>query len=89
PAAEEPFYALLDEVIDRGPDDDDPVSEPCIAYAAFLLSTARTQLLQRLDGLHLLSANNNLARARAVQLFENLVTARNAPAELRGETAHE
>ncbi|WP_145498518.1 type I-E CRISPR-associated protein Cse1/CasA [Streptomyces sp. CFMR 7] len=89
PAAEEPFYELLDEVIERGPEADDPVSEPCNAYAALLLSTARTQLLQRLDGLHLLSADNNLARARALQLFENLVTARNAPAELRGETARE
>ncbi|WP_073966762.1 type I-E CRISPR-associated protein Cse1/CasA [Streptomyces sp. CB02460] len=88
PAAEEPFYALLDEVIDRGPEEDDPVSEPCIAYAALLLKTARAHLLQRLDALHLLSADNNLARARAVQLFENLVTARKAPAELRGETAH-
>ncbi|MFI5757599.1 type I-E CRISPR-associated protein Cse1/CasA [Streptomyces sp. NPDC051569] len=89
PAAEEHFEELLDEVVDRGPEDDDPVSEPCIAYASLLLTTARTQLHQRLDVLHLLSANNNLARARAVQLFENLVTARNAPAELRGKTADE
>ncbi|MFF5566413.1 type I-E CRISPR-associated protein Cse1/CasA [Streptomyces sp. NPDC012623] len=86
PAAEDPFHEMLDEVIDRGPEDDDPVSEPCIAYAAFLLATARAQLLRRLDGLPL-SDRNNLARALAVRRFENLVTAGKAPAELRGETA--
>ncbi|MFJ6658489.1 type I-E CRISPR-associated protein Cse1/CasA [Streptomyces sp. NPDC091377] len=88
PAAENPFHELLDDVIDRGPEDDDPVSEPLIAYAAYVTTTARTQLLHRLDALPP-SDRNHRARARAVRLFEDAMTADRAPAELRGEIAHD
>ncbi|MFE4666159.1 type I-E CRISPR-associated protein Cse1/CasA [Streptomyces sp. NPDC056716] len=86
PAAEDPFHALLDEVIDRGDEDDDPVSAPLVAYALELMDTARTELLQRLDTLPP-SDRNHRARARAVGLFEAAVSGARAPAELRGETA--
>lgn len=88
PSAEDPFHELLDEVIDRGPEDDDPVSEPLIEYAAGLTTTARTQLLQRLDALPPTDRNHR-ARARAVRLFEDAVAGGRAPAELRGETDHD
>ncbi|MFB6601002.1 type I-E CRISPR-associated protein Cse1/CasA [Streptomyces noursei] len=86
PAAEDPFHKLLDEVIDRGFEDDDPVSAPLIAYAMELVNMARTQLLQRLDTLPP-GDRNHQARARGVQLFEGAMSGERAPAELRGETA--
>ncbi len=87
PAAEDPFAELLDEVIDRGFDDeDDPVSAPLTAYALELTGTARAQLFQRLDTLPP-GDRNNRARARAVGLFEEAVSGKRAPAELRGETS--
>ncbi len=87
PAAEDPFHELLDEVIDRGfTDDDDPVSAPLVAYALELMTTARTQLLQRLDTLPP-NDRNHRARARGVRLFEEAMSGERAPAELRGETA--
>ncbi|MEV0266590.1 type I-E CRISPR-associated protein Cse1/CasA [Streptomyces sp. NPDC050617] len=86
PAAEDPFHELLDEVIDRGLDDDDPVSAPLVAYALELMNTARAQLLQRLDALPF-SDRNHRARARAVRLFEAAMSGERAPAELRGEIA--
>ncbi|MEV6122293.1 type I-E CRISPR-associated protein Cse1/CasA [Streptomyces sp. NPDC052077] len=86
PAAQQPFHELLDEVIERGPDDDDPVSGPLIAYAADLLATARTQMLRRLDTLPP-GDRNHRARAGAVRLFDGAVTSAKAPAELRGETS--
>lgn len=85
PSAEDPFHGLLDEVVRRGPEDDDPTAEPLIAYAAELRATARTQLLQKLDALPP-SDINHKARARAVRLFEDAMTGSRAPAELRGET---
>ncbi|MFE9976073.1 type I-E CRISPR-associated protein Cse1/CasA [Streptomyces hirsutus] len=88
PAAEDPFHELLDEVIDRGPEDDDPVSEPLIEYATGLMTTARTQMLQRLDALPP-SDRNHRARARAVRLFEDAMSGDRAPAELRGEIARD
>lgn len=88
PAAEDPFHELLDEVIDRGPEDDDPVSEPLIEYATGLMTTARTQMLQRLDALPP-SDRNHRARARAVRLFEDAMAGDRAPAELRGEIARD
>ncbi|MEV7287149.1 type I-E CRISPR-associated protein Cse1/CasA [Streptomyces sp. NPDC093252] len=86
PAAEDPFHALLDEVIDRGDEEDDPVSAPLVAYAMELVVTARTQLLRRLDTLPP-SDLNHRARARGTRLFEAAVSGARAPAELRGETA--
>ncbi|MFJ1926434.1 MULTISPECIES: type I-E CRISPR-associated protein Cse1/CasA [unclassified Streptomyces] len=86
PAAEDPFHELLDEVIDRGIEDDDPVSAPLVAYALELMKTARTQLLRRLDALPP-SDRNHRARARAVRLFDEAMSGGRAPAELRGETA--
>ncbi|MFJ4006358.1 type I-E CRISPR-associated protein Cse1/CasA [Streptomyces sp. NPDC090023] len=88
PAAETPFHELLDEVIDRGPEDDDPVSEPLIAYAQGLMATARTQLLRRLDTLPP-SDRNHRARARAVQRFDDDMSGDRAPAELRREIARD
>ncbi|MET8827058.1 type I-E CRISPR-associated protein Cse1/CasA [Streptomyces sp. NPDC004610] len=87
PAAEEPFHELLDDVIDRGfEDDDDPVTVPLVAYAMTLMGMARTQLLQRLDTLPP-SDRNHRARARAVELFEGAMSGKQAPAEFRGEIA--
>ncbi|GGX70461.1 type I-E CRISPR-associated protein Cse1/CasA [Streptomyces fructofermentans] len=88
PAAESPFHELLDEVVDRGPQDDDPVSEPLITYAQELLTTGRTQLLQRLDTLPP-NDRNHRARARAERLFEDAMADAQAPAELRGEIARD
>ncbi|MFT9666709.1 type I-E CRISPR-associated protein Cse1/CasA [Streptomyces rhizosphaericola] len=88
PSAEAPFHELLDEVIDRGPEDDDPVSAPLVAYAMELMRTARTQLLQRLDTLPPNDINHR-ARARAVQLFDAAMSHERAPAELRGEIARD
>lgn len=88
PAAEDPFHELLDEVIDRRPEDDDPVSEPLVAYALDLMSTARTQMLQRLDTLPP-NDRNHRARAKAVRLFEDAMSGDRAPAELRGEIARD
>ncbi|MFD7878295.1 type I-E CRISPR-associated protein Cse1/CasA [Streptomyces sp. NPDC059766] len=88
PAAEAPFHELLDEVVDRGPEDDDPVSEPLVDYARGLLSTARTQLLQRLDTLPP-NDRNHRARARAERLFDADTSGDRAPAELRGEIARD
>jgi CRISPR system Cascade subunit CasA len=86
PAAEDPFLELLDEVVDRGFEDDDPVSAPLVAYAMQLMTTARTRLFQLLDTLPP-GDRYNRARARAVRLFEEAVSGDRAPAELRGETA--
>ncbi|MEU5124699.1 type I-E CRISPR-associated protein Cse1/CasA [Streptomyces mobaraensis] len=88
PTAEDPFHELLDEVVDRGPEDDDPVSEPLVAYALGLMATARTQMLRRLDALPP-NDRNNRARARAVQRFEDDMSGDWAPAELRGEIARD
>ncbi len=88
PAAKDPFHELLDEVIDRGPEDDDPVSDPLIAYAEELLATGRTQLLQRLDTLPP-SDQCNRARADAIRQFDKDMSAKRAPAELRGEIARD
>lgn len=87
PAAEAPFEGLLDEVIDRGFfEDDDPVSAPLVAYALELMTTARTQLLRRLNTLPP-NDRNHRARARGVRLFEEAMSGERAPAELRGETS--
>ncbi|MGJ5829915.1 type I-E CRISPR-associated protein Cse1/CasA [Streptomyces ossamyceticus] len=88
PAAEDPFHELLDEVVDRGPEDDDPVSEPLVAYALGLMRTARTQMLQRLDTLPP-NDRNHRARARAVRRFDEDMSHDWAPAELRGEIARD
>ncbi|KUN30271.1 hypothetical protein AQJ23_00070 [Streptomyces antibioticus] len=88
PSAEEPFHELLDEVVDRGPEEDDPVSEPLITYARELRETAHTQLLQRLDVLPP-SDRNYRARARALRSFEDGMSENRAPAELRGEIARD
>ncbi|WP_240678089.1 type I-E CRISPR-associated protein Cse1/CasA [Streptomyces griseoviridis] len=88
PAAEDPFHELLDEVIDRGFEDDDPVSAPLVAYAMELMNMARTQLLRRLDTLPP-SDRNHRARARGERLFDKAVSGGRAPAELRGETARD
>lgn len=86
PAVEVPFLELLDEVVERGPEDDDPVSEPLIEYAAGLVTTARAGMLHRLDALPP-NDRNHRARARAVRLFEEAVSGDRAPAELRGGIA--
>lgn len=88
PSAEDPFHELLDEVVDRGPEDDDPVSEPLIAYALGLMGTARTQMLQRLDTLPA-NDRNHRARAQAVRRFDEDMSKDWAPAELRGEIARD
>ncbi|MFF4557725.1 type I-E CRISPR-associated protein Cse1/CasA [Streptomyces sp. NPDC001422] len=88
PSAEGPFHELLDEVVDRGPDDDDPVSEPLITYAQGLLTMAHTQLLQLLDTLPP-NDRNHRARARAERLFDDAMSGNRAPAELRGEIARD
>ncbi|MFD7379229.1 type I-E CRISPR-associated protein Cse1/CasA [Streptomyces mirabilis] len=88
PAAEDPFHELLDEVVDRGPEDDDPVSEPLAAYALGLVTSARTQMLQRLDTLPP-NDRNHRARARAVRRFDEDMSNDWAPAELRGEIARD
>lgn len=88
PTAEDPFHELLDEVVDRGPEDDDPVSEPLVGYALGLMTTARTQMLQRLDTLPP-NDRNHRARARAVRRFEEDMSGDWAPAELRGEIARD
>ncbi|WP_413774951.1 type I-E CRISPR-associated protein Cse1/CasA [Actinocorallia sp. A-T 12471] len=84
PAAEQPFYELLDEVVDRGLETEDPVSEPLLAYAADLLATARAHLHRRLDALPP-GDRNYQARARAVRRFEDDIADIWAPAELKGE----
>ncbi|RDG36634.1 type I-E CRISPR-associated protein Cse1/CasA [Streptomyces corynorhini] len=88
PDAAQPFYELLDEVIEGGAEDDDPVSAPLVGYARTLVTSARTHLTHRLDSL---PPNNrgHLARARAEQRFEDDMRRAKAPAELRGETAHD
>jgi CRISPR system Cascade subunit CasA len=89
PDAEPSFHHLLDEVIDAGfEDDDDPVSEPLIDYADALVTSARTHLARRLDSL---PPNNvgHRARARAEQRFEVDMASGKAPAEIRGEIAHD
>ncbi|WP_424886734.1 type I-E CRISPR-associated protein Cse1/CasA [Streptomyces sp. XH2] len=88
PTAENPFHELLDEVVDRGPEDDDPVSEPLVGYALGLRTTARTQMLQRLDVLPP-NDRNHRAKARAVRRFDDDTSGDWAPAELRGEIAHD
>ncbi|MET8555889.1 type I-E CRISPR-associated protein Cse1/CasA [Streptomyces sp. NPDC004959] len=89
PAASAPFYNLLDEVIDAGVlDDDDPVSSPLLDYARTLMNAARAQLAHRLDSLPP-NDRGNRARARALERFENDMNGDKAPAELRGETAHD
>ncbi|MFJ7278963.1 type I-E CRISPR-associated protein Cse1/CasA [Kitasatospora sp. NPDC098663] len=86
PTAEDPFERLLVEVVGRGFEDDDPVSAPLVAYALELTATARTQLLRLLDTLPS-NDRNHRARARAIQLFEEAVSGKRAPAELREETS--
>jgi CRISPR system Cascade subunit CasA len=89
PAASVPFYSLLDEVVEAGAvDEDDPVSAPLIDYAQILLDEARAHLAHRLDSLPP-NDRGNRARARAQQRFEDDVNSDKAPAELRGETAHD
>ncbi|MFE6720284.1 type I-E CRISPR-associated protein Cse1/CasA [Streptomyces albidoflavus] len=89
PAAEQPFNQLLEQVAKAGlVDDDDPVSEPLVAYAETLVTSARFQLARRLDTL---PPNNKgyRARARAEQRFEDDMESPKAPAEIRGESAHD
>lgn len=88
PTAEVPFYEMLDEVVDRGPEDDDPVSAPLNAYAQELQETARTQMIRRLDALPP-NDRNHRARAQAIQHFDDDMTGDWAPAELRGEIARD
>ncbi|MFJ8229587.1 type I-E CRISPR-associated protein Cse1/CasA [Streptomyces sp. NPDC094448] len=88
PAAEDPFHELLDEVIDGGLEDDDPVSAPLVAYALKLMITARIRLLQLLDTLPP-GDRYHRARSRAERLFDEAMSNDRAPAELRGETAHD
>ncbi|MDT0266724.1 type I-E CRISPR-associated protein Cse1/CasA [Streptomyces sp. DSM 44915] len=88
PAAAQPFYELLDEVVERGAfDDDDPVSEPLIEYARTLLASARTHLGNCLDSLPP-NDRGHRARARAEQRFEKDMNHQKVP-ELRGEIAHD
>ncbi|MFD7066319.1 type I-E CRISPR-associated protein Cse1/CasA [Streptomyces sp. NPDC059913] len=86
PAAEDHFHELLNAVIERGFEEDDPVSAPLVAYALKLTNTARTRLLQLLDTLPP-GDRYNRARSQAAQLFEEAMSNNRAPAELRGETA--
>ncbi|GGZ13492.1 hypothetical protein GCM10010387_01910 [Streptomyces inusitatus] len=89
PSAAEPFYQLLDEVIEEGlVDDDDPVSAPLVDYARTLMTSARTQLTHRLDPLPP-NSKGHRARARAERRFDEDMGSARAPAELRGETAHD
>jgi CRISPR system Cascade subunit CasA len=88
PSAETPFYEMLDEVIDRGPGEVDPTSEPLDAYAEELHRTARTQMIQRLDALPP-SDRNHRARAAAMRRFDDDMSEERAPAELRRRTARD
>ncbi|MEU1622383.1 type I-E CRISPR-associated protein Cse1/CasA [Streptomyces sp. NPDC005722] len=88
PAATGPFDNLLDEVIEAGTEDDDPVSAPLLDYAQTLKDKARTHLYHRLDSLPP-NHRGHRARARAEQRFEDDMNSDKAPAELRGETAHD
>ncbi|MFF7156059.1 type I-E CRISPR-associated protein Cse1/CasA [Streptomyces sp. NPDC008139] len=88
PAAAQPFDHLLEEVAAANAEDDDPVSEPLIVYADTLLDAARDFLVHRLDSLPP-NRRGHIARARAEQRFEDDMTGDRAPAELRGESAHD
>ncbi|WP_110946049.1 type I-E CRISPR-associated protein Cse1/CasA [Streptomyces avicenniae] len=89
PAAAKPFDRLLDQVIEEGFDNpDDPVSSPLAEYTRVLLDSARTHLVYRLDSLPP-NKRGYEARARALRRFEDDVAHDKAPAELRGEIAHD
>jgi CRISPR system Cascade subunit CasA len=88
PSAEPPFYEMLDDVIGRGEYDIDPTSEPLDAYAEELHRNARTQMIQRLDALPPSDANH-CARAKAIRLFDEDMSAERAPAELRRRTGRD
>ncbi|MEV7089392.1 type I-E CRISPR-associated protein Cse1/CasA [Streptomyces sp. NPDC093085] len=89
PDAAQPFYRLLDTVIREGKvDDDDPVSAPLIEYATILVTSARNHLTHRLDSLPPNSRSHH-ARARAENRFEDEMARAKAPAEIRGEIAHD
>ncbi|MGY0462885.1 type I-E CRISPR-associated protein Cse1/CasA [Kitasatospora sp. cg17-2] len=89
PEAAKPFEHLLDTVIDEAFDNpDDPVATPLEEYARTLTDLARTYLLYRLDTLPP-NQRGFQARAEALQLFETDIGHPKAPAELRGETAHD
>ncbi|MFJ4774127.1 type I-E CRISPR-associated protein Cse1/CasA [Streptomyces uncialis] len=89
PFAAQPFYELLDEVIEEGlVDGDDPVSRPLVDYARVLVTAARTQLSHCLDSLPP-NHRGHRARARAQQRFEDDMDSVKAPAEIRGGTAHD
>ncbi|MFE2291927.1 type I-E CRISPR-associated protein Cse1/CasA [Streptomyces sp. NPDC059452] len=89
PVAAQPFSNLLDKVIEEGEeDDDDPVSAPLVGYARTLVTAARTHLTHRLDSLPP-NDRGHRARARAQQRFEDDMESAKAPAEIRGEIAHD
>lgn len=83
PAAEEPFDKLLDNIAEG-----DPVPESLLEYAETLLDLTWTFLRQRLDKLPR-NSKGNRARALAEQRLAKHLTSATAPAELRGETAHD
>ncbi|MEU8540488.1 type I-E CRISPR-associated protein Cse1/CasA [Streptomyces sp. NPDC048717] len=89
PDAAPSFDLLLDRVVEEHAiDDDDPVSEPLLDYAETLRTMARAHLVRRLDSL---PPNNRSyqARARAEECFDRGMRSAKAPAELRGEIAHD
>ncbi|MFF2548485.1 type I-E CRISPR-associated protein Cse1/CasA [Kitasatospora sp. NPDC058063] len=89
PEAAKPFDQLLEAVIDEGYDNPgDPVAALLLEYTQTLTDVARTHLVYRLDTL---PPNERGFQARAVALkrFEDDISHPKAPAELRGETAHD
>ncbi|WP_405005558.1 type I-E CRISPR-associated protein Cse1/CasA [Kitasatospora purpeofusca] len=89
PAAAKPFEHLLDTVIDEAFDNpDDPAAVPLLDYTRTLTDLARTNLVHRLDTLPP-NQRGFQARADALRRFEDDVRHPKAPAELRGETAHD
>ncbi|TNM30302.1 type I-E CRISPR-associated protein Cse1/CasA [Streptomyces sedi] len=81
PAARDPFYVLLDDVIIGA-----LVEEALPTYASVLLVLAREYLRRRLDSLPR-NSRGNRARALAEQSFEKHLTRAKAPAELRRVSA--
>lgn len=89
PEAEAPFIVLLDVVIEAGAaDEDDPTAQPLLTYAEELLTLARTHLANCLDSLPP-NQRGYRARSRAEQRFAEDMENRKAPAEIRGEIAHD
>ncbi|MFE7559964.1 type I-E CRISPR-associated protein Cse1/CasA [Kitasatospora sp. NPDC057500] len=89
PEAAGPFDRLLHGVLDqRFETPEDPVSGPLDRYTTTLVELARTHLAYKLDSLPP-NERGYRARARALERFEQDMTHGKAPAELRGEIAHD